>query len=127
LKKDRGQTYFEPPACLVRGALAGRKPVAMRVHDGDKNLFPLSTPCIVNRRPLPNANFQLLPCARQFIASFPIFFTRRLQPLVSIISPLLVSIASPPPAFAGTCHVWVWVGRTPRGEASASDSEKAHC
>jgi hypothetical protein len=43
----------------------------------------------VNRRrppPLPNANFHLLPCARQFIASFPIFSTTPLRPLVSIPS-----------------------------------------
>jgi hypothetical protein len=49
----------------------------------------ISTPCTVNRRrppPLPNAHFHLLPCARQFIASFPIFSTTPLCPLLSIPS-----------------------------------------
>jgi hypothetical protein len=57
LEKVRGQTYFELRACLIRAlygvALAGRKPAAMRVHDRDKKLFLLSTPCTVNRRPVP--------------------------------------------------------------------------
>jgi hypothetical protein len=104
-ERSRSKFILNCMRALYEVALADRKPAAMWVHDGDKKLFPLSTPCTVNRRPLPNPNFQLLPCAKQFIASFPIFSTRRLPPLISITSPLLVSITSPPPAFADTTHV----------------------
>jgi hypothetical protein len=108
-------------------ALAGRKPAAMRVHNGDKKLFLLSTPCIVNRRPapFPTPIFSYYLALGNSLPRFPIFCTRRLPPLISITSPLLVSITSLQPTFSSTSHVWVWVGRTPVWEASASDSKKS--
>jgi hypothetical protein len=111
-----------PCTGIARIALAGRKPAAMRAHGGDKILFPLLvqwTAAAPLPFPMPTSTYYpALGSSSPHSPSSPQHRCALSFPFHHITASL--SIMSPPPAFAGIGHVWVWVGQTPGGKHQRS-------